>query len=72
MTRQADMFGRPLRSSEIGMRGEISRRWSKITFKEIVDLQSIDGLVTLVEKKYYLSRQAARSEVDAFVNGRRL
>lgn len=66
------VFGRPLRASEIGMRGEIAGRWSKITTKEIAELQSNDALATLVQLKYDLSWQAAQSEVVAFSTGRRL
>lgn len=71
MSRQEAPFGRPLRPSEIGMRGEIAAKWSKISTKEIAELQSTDDLVALVEQKYHLARQAARQEVDAFAKGRR-
>lgn len=53
------------------MRGEIAAKWSKISTKEIAELQSTDDLVTLVEQKYHLARQAARQEVDTFAKGRR-
>lgn len=72
MFARSDFFGRPLRGSEIGMRGEIARKWSKITSQEIAALQSNDGLITLVQTKYQLARQAAHDEVEAFAKGRRL
>ncbi len=72
MTMNRDPFAKPLRQSEIGMRGEISRKWSKFSSQEILDLKSNDDLIRQVQSKYQLARLHAQSEVDAFARGRQL
>lgn len=67
-----DPFSKPLRPKEIGMRGEICGKWSKITAQEVRALRSNDDLVSHVQAKYELGRPEAQSEVDAFAKGRRL
>lgn len=71
MVVRPDFFGRPLRGSEIGIRGDIAKKWSKLTTQEITGLKSIDALVTLVQNYYQLPRHAAVHEVEAFTKGRR-
>lgn len=70
MAMTSDPFGRPLRPSEIGMRGEICGKWSKISTREVLALRSNDDLVSQVQSKYALRRAEAQSEVDAFAKGR--
>ena len=72
MAENIDPFARPLRPSEIGMRGEIGSRWSKLSAQEVLDLESNDDLIRQVQSKYCLERHQAQSEVDAFARGRRL
>ncbi len=72
MTRRLDPFAKPLRASEIGMRGEIGGKWSKLSVQEILDLKTNDDLVKQVQSKYRLGRSQAQSEVDAFAKGRQL
>lgn len=72
MTDTCNPFSRPLRPSEIGMRGEICGKWSKFRSQDIIDLKSNDDLVTQVQSKYGLQRPQAQSEVDNFAKGRRL
>lgn len=72
MTKRIDPFAKPLRPSEIGIRGEICSKWSKLSAQEILDLKSIDDLVNQVQSKYQLGRLQAQSEVDAFAKGRQL
>jgi hypothetical protein len=72
MAKSVDPFAKALRPSEIGMRGEIGGKWSKLTAREVLDLKSNDDLVDQVQSKYQLSRPQAQSEVDAFAKGRRL
>ena len=72
MTREYNPFSRPLRPSEIGMRGEINAKWSKIRSQEIADLNSNDDLVEQVRAKYGLQRGQAQREVNTFVKGRQL
>lgn len=72
MTRSSNPFSRPLRPSEIGLRGDISGKWSKLNSQEIVDLASIDDLVAQVQAKYGLKKDQAQKEVDGFARGRRL
>ncbi len=66
------LFTRPLRASEIGMRGEIGGKWSKLSVQEILDLKSNDDLVNQIQSKYHLGRAQAQREVDAFAKGRQL
>ena len=72
MTKGLDPFARPLRGSEIGMRGEIGNKWSKLSVQEILDLKNNDDLVKQIQSKYRLGRPQAQSEVDAFARGRQL
>jgi hypothetical protein len=72
MTHGPNPFAKPLRSSEIGLRGEIGAKWSKLSAREILDLKSNEDLVAQVQAKYQLNRSQAQSEVDAFTKGRRL
>lgn len=72
MTATCNPFSRPLRPSEIGLRGEIASKWSKIGILDIADIKSNDDLVTQVQTKYGLQRSQAQSEVDAFTKGRHL
>ena len=72
MTNSPDPFAKPLRPSEIGMRGEIGAKWSKLTAHEIVNLKSNEDLVSQIQSKYQLGRREAQSEVDAFAKGRKL
>ncbi len=65
-------FSRPLRPSEIGMRGDIYGKWSKFKFQEIEELKSNDDLVAQVQFKYGLQRPQAQSEVEKFAKGRQL
>ncbi len=67
-----DPFSKPLRPREIGMRGEICGKWSKISAQEVLALRSNDDLVSQVQSKYALGRPEAQSEVNAFAKGRRL
>jgi hypothetical protein len=54
------------------MRGEIGKKWSKVSAQEIVSLKNNDDLVGLIQSKYQLGRHEAQSEVDAFAKGRKL
>lgn len=72
LTKKLDPFGKPLRASEIGMRGEIGGKWSKLSEQEILDLKSNDDLIKRIQSKYHLERLQAQSEVDAFAKGRQL
>ncbi len=72
METKCNPFTRPLRPSEIGLRGEIYRKWSKFRTREIIELTSLDDLVRHVQMKYGLNRQQAKKEVDAFAKGRDL
>lgn len=72
MTVRSDPFGKPLRPSVVGMRGEICGKWSKISAQEVRALTSNEDLVSQVQTKYQLGRLQAQSEVEAFAKGRRL
>ena len=65
-------FSRPLRASELGMRGEIAAKWSKFRMQEIEDLRSNDELVRHVQSKYGLQHSQAQKEVETFAKGRRI
>ena len=72
MSQYPNPFGRPLKQSQIGMRGDISSNWSKLSTKEIADLRTNSDLVALVQSKYQLQKWDAQREVERFANGRQL
>ena len=59
-------------ATSTGMRGDIQKQWSKITYAEVSALKSRDELVAQVQSKYALDKVQAQKDVDAFAKGRQL
>ena len=72
MSQYISPFGKPLTQSQVGMRGDINSKWSKLSSQEITDLRTYSDLVALVQSKYQLQRGDAQREVEGFAKGRKL
>ena len=51
---------------------EISGKWGKFSEAELADLKNNDELATQISMKYSLELAAVQTDVNAFMNGRRI